>query len=374
MPVPLDSQTIGQRIAEARGRAGLTQAALASAIGLDRSSLAKIEIGTRRVSALELSRIADALRQRVEWFLEDAPAAIVSRRNLQEPGSPSPAIDVKIERIARNVEFLETHDTNLRLRSPETLSRPATVSAAETTAGQARILLGLNGEEPFVDVSARSAAIGLLVFSLAIDGDAADAASVLLRQGGVALVNGHLRVGRRRLAVTHELGHYLFSDEFTVDWRIGEQDDPDAWESRLDHFARAVLLPPAGVRRAWDERHQAGGDLRITAVKLASHYRVDMTTLARRLSELGMISQPQANQVRLVRTTKADIIEHGLLVHHELEPPDLPRPYVASVLRLYRSETISAARATDLLLDTWEESDLPTLPPLPEQAIWKFVS
>ena len=99
-----------------------------------------------------------------------------------------------------------------------------------------------------------------------------------------------------------------------------------------------------------------------------------MTTLARRLLELGIIGQSEADQVRLDRTTKADIIEHDLLVQDELAPPDLPRPYVASVLRLYRSETISAARATDLLLDTWEETDLPTLPSLPEQAIWKFVS
>jgi transcriptional regulator with XRE-family HTH domain len=51
----------GERIATACNRAGLTQAELASAISVDRSALTKIEIGSRRVSALELTRIAEAL-------------------------------------------------------------------------------------------------------------------------------------------------------------------------------------------------------------------------------------------------------------------------------------------------------------------------
>lgn len=61
-------------------------------------------------------------------------------------------------------------------------------------------------------------------------------------------------------------------------------------------------------------------------------------------------------------------------MQHELDPPDLARSYVGSVLRLYRNETITGARATDLLLDTWEDSDLPERPNLPESAIWEFVS
>lgn len=50
MPL-VDYGTIGRRIADARGRAGLTQEELARAIGLDRSALAKIETGIRRVTA-----------------------------------------------------------------------------------------------------------------------------------------------------------------------------------------------------------------------------------------------------------------------------------------------------------------------------------
>ncbi len=45
-----------------------------------------------------------------------------------------------------------------------------------------------------------------------------------------------------------------------------------------------------------------------------------------------------------------------------------------AVLELYRREEISAARALGLLLDTWEEEDLPDLPLLPADAVWSFVS
>jgi Zn-dependent peptidase ImmA (M78 family)/DNA-binding XRE family transcriptional regulator len=371
---PLDSVVIGQRIAEARGRAGLTQAALAAAVAMDRSGLAKIETGARRVSALELARIADAVGQRIEWFVEDAPAAIISRRNLQEPGAPSPAVDAYIERIARNVEFLEAHDDQFRLESPKALQRPGSANEPEVSAAAARALLGLDDSEPFLNAAVRLADVGLLVFAIDMGGDTADAASILLARGGLALINGHLHVGRRRLALGHELGHYLFADEYTVDWRVNEQDDRDGWESRLDRFARAVLLPPSGVSRYWNERSQAGDDIRTAAVKIASAFRVDMSTLSRRLLELRLVEQSDASQVRLFRTTKADIIEFDLLVHQELSPPELPRPYITSVLRLYRNEIISAARATDLLLDAWDEADLPKLPTLPEGAIWKFVS
>ncbi|RCG21886.1 helix-turn-helix domain-containing protein [Sphaerisporangium album] len=367
-----ESDRIGRRITDARHRVGLTQAQLAAAISIDRSALAKIESGSRRVTALELSRIADTLGERIEWFIKEAPAAIVSHRNLQDPGAVSPQIDRLVEHLARNVEFTVGHDDKLRLESRQ-LPRPDSAAAAELAAQEARKLIGLNTGEPCAGLSIRASEIGLLPFSIDLGPEAADAASLLLRTGGVALVNGNLRVGRRRLALAHELGHYLFADEYTVDWRVAERDGDEAWESRLDRFARALLLPPQGLKAAWSAAN-AKANLRAAAVKIGSWYQVDMSTLARRLLELDLVSPSNAHDIRAVRTTKADIVEFNLVVAEELTPPHLAKRYVESVLRLYRSTTISAARAMDLLVDTWCEDDLPALDPLPESAIWKFVS
>ena len=364
---------LGERIADARHRAGMTQADLATTISLDRSALAKIENGSRRVTALELARIADALDERIEWFIKQTPAAIVSHRNLQEPGAVSPAIDRLVEQIARNVEFAIGHDENLRLSTP-TLARPGSVDEAERSAARARKLFGLDAAEPFLNAPGRAAEAGVLAFSFDLGADAADAASILLGSGGVAIVNGNLRVGRRRLALAHELGHCLFADEYTVDWRVAEQGGGNMWEAWLDRFARAVLLPPQGLKETWQRLCAKDRDLRVAAVKIASAFQVDMSTLARRLLELGLIGQVDSSKVRAVRTTKADIIDFNLVTQDELSAPFLAKPYVESVLRLYRNATVSAARATDLLFDTWTEDDLPVLPELPESAIWKFVS
>lgn len=369
------SEVIGRRIKAAREETGLTQEELAHDVQLDRSALAKVEGGSRKVSALELALIAERLDVRIEWFVDDAPQAVVSRRNTREPGAASPAIDKLTERVAREVEFVMAHDEHLAsLTTPDPIRRPSNRSSVEDAADEARQLLGADSVAPVLDLSRRVAAIGLLAFSIDLGADAADGSSMLLHTGGIAVVNGHLHVGRRRLTLAHELGHYLFADEFSVDWQVANPDQPDNREAKIDHFARALLLPAQGLEQSWARHRDQERSLRESAVITASEYRVDMSTLARRLSDLRLVSNGEAQQVRGVRTTRADIVDFDLLIHEELNPPELPHDYVEAVLRIYRHEVISSARALDLLLDTWDEADLPELPSLPEQAIWSFVS
>jgi Zn-dependent peptidase ImmA (M78 family)/DNA-binding XRE family transcriptional regulator len=352
----------------------LTQADLAAAVSLDRSTLTKIELGNRRISALELAQIANALNTRIEWFLDETPKALISHRNTQEPGAPSPAIDVWIERIARDIEFVLANDDRFQLSTPVERATPATADAAEALATDARSLLGIDDIEPCRQLTDKLAELGLLVFAMNLGTESADAATILLASGGVSVINGTMRVGRRRLALAHEFGHFLVADEYTVDWRVAEQTNPERRESLLDRFARALLLPAAGIRQAWqlhgsDDDH----DLRSMAVRLASTYQIDMATLARRLVELDLVGPDEASRIRSTSTTRADIVEMDLYVGDELSPPALPRIYERSVLRLYRAELISAGRALDLLLDVWEEDNLPPLAERGEDEIWQYL-
>lgn len=373
----LNSAELGLRVAQARQRAGLTQAELSQAIGVNRSVLAKMESGSRRLTALELSQVAEALGERIEWFVEDAPPAIVSHRNATDPGEPSPRIDAEVERRARAVEFIARNDVEFRdkvRRTPE-FPLPKVKEEADELAREAREMIGVGQNDPLHDLGAKVIRAGLLPFIVNLGTDAADAASVLLDAGAVAVVNGSLRVGRRRLSLAHELGHLLVADEYTVDWRIDGSTNRDLREQLMDRFARSLLLPGTSLEKKWEAW---GGNtengLRAATVRVASHFRVDMSTLARRLRELELINGVQAAQVRTTKTTKADIVEHDLVNSDELPKKPLPRVYEAAVLRLLVSERISEQRALDLLMGTWEAAELPELPKLNESAIWQFVS
>ena len=110
-------------------------------------------------------------------------------------------------------------------------------------------------------------------------------------------------------------------------------------------------------------------------VTVASEFRVDMATLATRLSELNLADSDTVSAVRRYRTTKADIIEMNLHVPlEELEQTSIPRNFARSVLRLVRDERISRDRALDLLQGTFDETELPPMRERRPDEIWAFVS
>ncbi|MGP2436607.1 helix-turn-helix domain-containing protein [Streptomyces sp. JW3] len=363
---------IGARVAQARAERGVTQAQLAASIGMDRTALAKIESGSRRVNAVELVALARELGHRVEWFVEEAPPALASYRGAR-PDEPVQDIDRELDVLVRDAEFVTSHCPDLVAGQPEPLPHPVTAEEAEGLAAAARRMMGLEPAQPAHDLSRLVAGLGLLVFSVDL-GEGADAGTVLLRRGGVALTNGHWRVGRRRLAAAHELGHYLIADQFSVDWRVAAS-EAHGIEARLDRFARAVLLPGEDLRRRWTHWLGVPEEMwRDAAVRAASHYGVDMATLARRLVETGLVDNDQAADIRRVQTKQADIVEKNLVVRDELVPVALPRPYEQAVLRLYRHEVITADRALGLLRGSFQRESLPDLPPLPETEIWDVTS
>lgn len=363
---------IGARVAEARSERGATQAQLAATIGMDRTALAKIESGSRGVSAVELVAIARALGRRVEWFVDKPPPALASYRGAHSEVAVQ-AIDTELDSLVREVEFVTSHCPELVRRQPDPLPHPTSPEEAEELAASARRLLGLTPGQPVHELSGLSAGIGLLVFSVDL-GEGADAGTVLLKRGGVALINGHWRVGRRRLAAAHELGHYLVADEFALDWRVAAT-EARGIEARLDRFARALLLPGDDLGQRWAQWLTIPDETwRDAAVRAASHYGTDMATLARRLVEIDLVDRSRSDEIRRVQTKQADIVEKNLVVRDEMAPVALPRPYEQAVLKLYRREVVTADRALGLLRGNFDHDALPTLPPAPEEEMWEVTS
>lgn len=377
----VDAQTLGERIRDARKRAGVSQEELGRAISLDRTAVNKIEAGVRKVTALELSDIAAAIDVRMSTLLEEPTPALVSHRSSQGLDTADSQIDALLAKFADEVEFIASLGVDeLRLDAADAvdqagIAQPSTNAEAEALAVQARTLMGLSAEDSIRQLSDCVASVGLLAFSRDIGKDTADAGTILLPRGGVTLVNSHMKVGRRRLALAHELGHYLIADDYTVDWRVADYSDHTLpMESRIDRFARALLLPRAVLTQKWREAVDHSGERR-AAILLASEFRVDMATLATRLNDVELADSETIASVRRCRTTKTDIVEMNLCVPlEELEGASVPRPFSLAVLRLVRDERISRERALELLQGTFDETDLPDIRERRPDEIWNFVS
>ena len=97
---------IGERVRRARLSAGLSQAALGERMSLDRTMIAKVEAGTRRVDALELTRLAAVLDVPLDYLLEPQPTAISHHAELITEDSDTETarrpqrVEVAVSRLA----------------------------------------------------------------------------------------------------------------------------------------------------------------------------------------------------------------------------------------------------------------------------------
>lgn len=368
----LELSELGERIARARREAGLTQRQLSAAIGMERSALAKIEKGIRGVAALELVAMAEALDQRIEWLVCSPTPSLVSHRLRAGEDQDIATIDRELETLSRDIELVTELEPDLMPTINPEFAVPQSQEEAEGLAASVRTLAGLNTFEQVADLVGVCARLGMMGFSSELGNDAPDAGTLLLERGGVALVNSSNNVGRRRLSLAHELGHYLVADDYTVDWRVASYSDSDRVEAAMDRFARAFLAPEQGLGKIWNDA-VAGGNVHDGAVRTASHFRIDMSTLARRLADLRLADSDTIAEVRKVRTTRSDIIEFGLVVPTELEGTSVPRHYAKVVLRLYRQGRISSERTLELLCGMLQEDDLPERPIAHPDEIWGLI-
>jgi transcriptional regulator with XRE-family HTH domain len=363
-------ELLGRRIRDERKLRGQTQEQVAQKINVDRTVLNKIENGTRRVSALELADIASAIEVRMAVFFNEAVPAVVSHRSAQGLDTEDSQIDRYLSDLASDVEFVEELASFMTKSPNPEWAIPASPEAVDAMVDRARSEMGLDQTEPATELPRLFERIGLLVFTRELGADSADAGTILLKQGGAALVNSSAKVGRRRLAAAHELAHFLVADEYIVDWRVG---DGGRSESLFDRFARGLLLPRKGVETRLSELRESIG-LRGAAVVIASEYQVGMATLARRLLGMEIIGSAAAGDIRAIRTTKTDLIEYDLHPGEEMSGVTQPRSYQQAVLRLIRQEDISRERGLELLQGLLTMDDLPQPEIRNANAIWEYVS
>jgi transcriptional regulator with XRE-family HTH domain/Zn-dependent peptidase ImmA (M78 family) len=356
MAVQQEWADIGQRVREARLATRLSQDELGRRIGLDRTMVAKIESGTRRIDAVELVRLSRSLELPLDHFLYDSPA-VLSRRTalLEEEATEAGRESFHLEaalvswlRDVRQVQALGVLEISTVLRYPGRVDSDETARAAAVwLRAQLR-----NGNEPISSLMTTCQQAGLFVAVVDLPGD------------GAAVVDGDLAVavvsrlgdpGRRRATAAHELGHLVLGDEYSSD--LGVHASRAGREAVIDAFAAEFLLPSVVISA---EAQQFGRD---ALVRLAASYRTSWSLAVRQAVRADVLDRGTAALWLPQTPTRSELLDAtGWTPQPDLDWVRVPPAYAHAVLAARNQHLITTTRAIELMRGQIEEADLPSLP------------
>lgn len=348
---------IGQRVREARLAAKLSQDELGRRLGLDRTMIAKIEAGTRRVDAVELVRLGECLDLPLNYFLYERPAVLSRRAGLlEEEATDTSRGSLRLEAAlvswlhdVRQMRSLGVLDARPMLSYPEKVDSD---TAARAAARWIRERLG-NGTRPIESLVRACQDAGLFVAVADLPGDGA---SVRDDDVAVAVVSRLGDPGRRRATAAHELGHLVLGDEYSSD--LGVHASRAGREAVIDAFAAELLLPSAMI--SGGNGHREFG--RDTLIRLAATYRTSWSLAVRQAVRAGVLGQSDANTWLPQTPTRSELLDAtGWAPQPDLEWTRVPPSYAHAVLEARRRHLITTARTVELMRGQIEEADLPPL-------------
>ena len=352
-----DWAEVGARVREARLAVGWDQSQLAQKLGIDRTSVVRIESGERRVSALELYRLAEALQVPLAHFVTRSPAAVVTRRaplteDVDAAARATYRLDAQLEQHARDAAWLVSAGYLAPPPPFPTVHRVASREEAAALARRARRSIGQESGPlgPMADIAEQ---FGL--YLAVIDADV-EGASLWTDGYGVALLGGAAEPGRRRFTAAHELGHHLLQDAYHSD--VGIAASRDEREGLIDAFASEFLLPSADLRsviaaeRTWD---------RAALVQLSGEYRVSWSVALASAQRAALITSDELDRLRADQPLRGDFVRIvGREPLPDLTPGTTGAAWKRAVLHAYEDGAITRERAVELLRGALSVQDLPS--------------
>ncbi|MFD4502605.1 helix-turn-helix domain-containing protein [Streptomyces sp. NPDC058457] len=350
---------VGERIAEARLAAGLSQGELASRVDLERTAVVRIESGDRRITALELFRLSEALGVPLAHLVSRPPAPLVSRRSALDETADDASraryrLDTRLEEHARHAQWLIAHG----FLSPPELDPPLKRSASDADpvalAEAGRRALGT----PSGPLGALADVVERLGLYLTVVDETSEGASLLLDGYGVAVISGQAAPGRRRWTAAHELGHHLLQDEYHSD--AGVAAGRDECEQVIDRFTEEFMLPAADVVNAWG-RVDEGHAPRAVMLDLAASYRMSWSAVVRRARHLELLDRAEAQRQQADTPVRGDFLAaHGSQPVPDLEIGATGTEWRKAALSAWAQGAITAPRTVELLYGAVAEDELPS--------------
>jgi transcriptional regulator with XRE-family HTH domain/Zn-dependent peptidase ImmA (M78 family) len=352
----MDKVLLGQRLAEARDLAGMTQESVARAVGLDRTAIVLLEKGERNLKVPELVEIAQVLGRPLSYFVEPPVPAAVSRRSAPHTSHDSTrALDVEIDQFATDLRALLSLRLVVPIARTDPIRVPRTHEEAESTATACRRQAGLDST-PIEDLGRICEGFGLYTFATHLGESGPDGGCIELTADagsvGVAVINGDAAAGRRRMTLAHELGHWLFGDAYDVSASLDN-------EKMINSFAIYFLAPRAGVNKVWNTNRD--WPLRDRALAVGVAFRLSWSAVTSHLKNIGLISHEDRERLGAAEPRSGDYLRLGLAFAEELAAPYLSPGFVAACLTGYTSSVLTQAKALELLRGLLRVEDLPAM-------------
>jgi Zn-dependent peptidase ImmA (M78 family)/transcriptional regulator with XRE-family HTH domain len=389
----MDAVQLGDRLRAARERRGLSQQAVADALGLPRTAVTNMETGARAVSTLEMTKLADLYGQTAAYFLapNEAPEPedlfVVLHRAAPEIDAPEVKTEVgRILTLYREGAGLRALlDQTTEQTVPNYATRMGSVGDAirqgETVAQEERRRLRL-GTAPIVNAAEMISEQGVWTAATDLPNGLSGLFVNHPSIGLAILVNAGHRPVRRRFSYAHEYAHALFDRGETVT-TTRSQNATQLAEKRANAFAAAFLLPAEGVanhlrqldkgspsRRAqtlFDVANDSGMDTELRtrpgsqaityqdAASLAWRFGVSYEAATWRLKSLGYIGGNETTALLGQRDTAnrylrelgfEDPVEAGKI--EERPNQELRGQLVRLAVEAYRQEEISRGRLLEI--------------------------
>ncbi|MCO8161974.1 XRE family transcriptional regulator [Pseudomonas sp. 21LCFQ010] len=324
---------LGLRIRAAREASGLTQKALASALGFaDRQTLSTIENGERRVQAAELVRFSQTLNKPIEWFID--PFMIVGEASFSWRVSPSVSNESLSDFESRTGQLVGLYRfLKVALNSPsnpltQVLRIPAHPTFEDAWSwGEAlaeKLSLGLIPSQNLAERIESELDIPILFIDAETNSSPEGISGAMCRLPdlGAIVINRRESLVRRHFDVAHELFHALTWDKMPPEHREDPDSPPPVRNRRIeqlaDNFAAAVLMPKTSLTKLINPALFNNAE---HLSEVAYELQVSTGALAYRLYNAKMIDKPTC-----------DSLCNQKMVKHQTELPKLLSESFVSLL------------------------------------------
>lgn len=363
----LTRETLVRRIKDAMREAGLTQQALAHAVGMDPTALSKALAGRRALKSIEVALIAEELRVPTDVLLGDDDAVPVESPTVAARAQQvlSPAADRAVAR-AEQIHEVDVLLNDLGYPDDPAAGFPEAPAAADPVRQGELLAVAMRQRTGDVDTDLpvepdalagwveRSYGIDVCMMAMSAGLDGLALSSGRLR---LALVSSSVSATRQRFTLAHEVCHLVCGDgqRLTVDEDLHGR-GPE--ERRANAFAAAFLMP-AEVLRAACETRDIDQDL---VVELLDRFRVSLDTLAFRLHNVGIVDARGRDRVRAMASARIAARPGRLEDLQARNDQRVPGRLLARAMKAFAAGDLSI-RPLATLLDTDEQQLLDELTP-----------